>query len=81
MYWPGQERHNEKSMVRLCVLCNLTRQQEKYHLTSRPSTGRQAVSGGGGEWEGSGGSWVHPIRPSREPFRVGEIASVLQMGF
>lgn len=34
-------------MVRLCVLCNLTRQQEKYHLTSRPSTGRQAVSGGG----------------------------------
>lgn len=66
-------------MVRLCVICNPTRQQEKYHLTSRPSAGRQAVSGGG-EWEGSGGSWVHP-HSTLTALQVGEIASALQMGF
>lgn len=54
-------------MVRLCVLYNLTRQQEEYHLTSRPSTGRRATSGVGGDGKQAGAHGFIPFDPHGSP--------------
>ena len=55
-------------MVRLCVLYNLTRQQEECHLTSRPSTGRRADSGvGGGHGKQAGAHGFIPFDPHGSP--------------